>query len=110
MDAPVNHPGADDGEVQLLDYLIILAKHSRMIIFASAAVTVLTYLSLFMLPNKYTATARLLPPQQNLTLSAQLLDGLGGRVAPGAGGAGPGMGGMAASLLGPVAGDMGRLR
>jgi len=103
MDEPVNKTSPDDGEVHLLDYLIILAKYSRMIIIASAAVTVLTYLILFILPNKYTSTARLLPPQQNLTLSAQLLDSLGARVSPGAGAGGGGMGGMggmAASLLG----------
>ena len=60
----------------------------------------MVYLVLFILPNKYTATARLLPPQQNLTLSGQLLEILGGRVLPGNPGMGGGMGGMAASLLG----------
>lgn len=100
MDEPVNNASPDEGEVHLLDYLVILAKHSRMIIIASAAVTVLTYFYLFCAPNSYKATARLLPPQQNLTLSAQLLDSLGARVSPGAGAGGGGMGGMAASLLG----------
>ncbi len=100
MDEPVNNTSPDDGEVHLLDYLIILAKYSRMIILASMAVAVLTYLIFFILPNKYAATARLLPPQQNLTLSAQLLDSLGARVSPGAGAGGGSMGGMAASLLG----------
>jgi len=92
----------NNGEVHLLDYLIILAKHSRMIIFVSAAATVLTYLVLFILPNKYTATARLLPPQQNLTLSGQLLEILGGGISPGGGssGMGGGMGSMVPSLLG----------
>ena len=45
-----------------IDYLIVLAKHSRMIVFGTAAVTVLTILILLVIPNKYTATARLLPP------------------------------------------------
>ena len=44
MDERVNNSGPDDADVHLLDYLIILAKHSRMIIYVSAAVTVLTYL------------------------------------------------------------------
>ena len=88
-------------EIHLLDYLIVLAKHSRMIIFVSAVVTVLTYLVLFVSPNQYTATVRILPPQQNLTLSAQLLNSLGGVGTPGAPLAGAmGGGGMAASLLG----------
>ena len=86
-------------EIHLLDFLIVLAKYSRLIIFASAAAVALVYLVLFVLPNKYTAMARLLPPQQNLTLSAQLLNTLGGGGTPGAP-AGMGAGGMAASLLG----------
>jgi tyrosine-protein kinase Etk/Wzc len=109
MNRPVNHTSPNDAEVPLLDYLIVLAKYSRMIIIASVAVTVAAYLILFILPNKYTATARLLPPQENLTMSAQLLDSLGGRVSPGAGPGGPGgsMGGMAAGLLGlRSAGDL----
>jgi tyrosine-protein kinase Etk/Wzc len=97
MEEPVNQTLLNDGEVHLLDYLIILAKHSRMIIYVSAAVTLLTYLVLFILPNKYTAVARLLPPQQNTTLSAQILSNLGSGVTPGSG---PGGGGMAAGLLG----------
>jgi tyrosine-protein kinase Etk/Wzc len=99
MPETVMNPTPENGEVHFLDYLISLAKHSRMIIFASVAVTVLVYIYLFCSPNTYKATARLLPPQQNLTLSAQLLDSLGARVSPG-GGAGLGMGGMASNLLG----------
>jgi capsule polysaccharide export protein KpsE/RkpR len=100
MDERVNKTNPSDDEVNLLDYLIILAKHSRMIILTSAAVTILTYLILFILPNKYTSTARLLPPQQNLSLTAQLLDNLGSRVRPQASAGGSSMGGMATSLLG----------
>jgi uncharacterized protein involved in exopolysaccharide biosynthesis len=97
MEEPVNQTSPNEGEVHLLDYLIILAKHSRMIIYASVAVTLLTYLVLFILPSKYTATARLLPPQQNMTLSAQLLNNLGGGGIPGSE---PSAGGIASSLLG----------
>lgn len=93
----------EEDEVHLLDYLIVLAKHSRIIIYTSVMATVLAYLVLVILPNKYTATARILPPQQNITLSAQLLNSLGGGVTPGAsgpGGALGGIGGMASNLLG----------
>ena len=76
MDEPVTKPGIGDDEVNLMDYLLVIAKHSRMIIFTTMAMTVLTFLILFISPNRYTATARLMPPQQNMTLSAQILDTL----------------------------------
>lgn len=90
-------------ETHLIDYLIVLAKHIRIIIYSGIAVFLLVFLIFLILPNKYTATTRLLPPQINLTMSAQLLDSLGTAATPGAGsslaGAG-GIGNMAAGLLG----------
>jgi len=102
MDNPGNNPIPDDRQPHPLDKVIILAKYSRMIISVSVAAGVLTYLYLFCSPNLYKTTARLLPPQQNLTMSAQMLDTLGARVSPGGGAAGQAglMGGAAASLLG----------
>jgi tyrosine-protein kinase Etk/Wzc len=70
-------------EMHLVDYLLVLAKYSRMIMVTSLTVTVAAYSFFFLHPNRYTATARLLPPQQNLTLSAQLLESLGGSFTPG---------------------------
>jgi tyrosine-protein kinase Etk/Wzc len=99
MEKTVNEDTNKDDKKGLLDYLVVLAKYGRMIVLTSAAVTILTYLYLFLSPNQYTSTARLLPPQTNLTLSAQLLDSLGGGVTPGAAGSG-GLGGLSASLLG----------
>jgi capsule polysaccharide export protein KpsE/RkpR len=98
MDEPVNKTRPSEDEIFLLDYLIILAKHSRMIIFVSAAMTILIYGLLFCSPNTYKAKALILLPQQNVTLTAQLLDDLGARVSPGASSAG--LGGGMASLLG----------
>ena len=102
MDEPVTKPNIGDDEVNLMDYLLVIVKHSRMIIFSSMAMTVLTFLILFISPNQYTAKARLMPPQQNMTLSAQILDTLsvGSSSLAGGGGAMGGMGGAAASLLG----------
>jgi tyrosine-protein kinase Etk/Wzc len=99
MEKAVTEDTAQNDEKSLLDYLVVLAKYGRMIVLTSAAVTIIAYLNLFLSPNQYTSTARLLPPQQNLTLSAQLLDSLGGGVTPG-GHAGMGMRGWGASLLG----------
>ena len=82
MIEPNNNLAADNDEIHLLDYLIVLVKYSRMIIFASIAAMLLIYLMLLILPNKYTSLARLLPPQQNMTMSAQLLNSLGGGATP----------------------------
>lgn len=85
-------------EVNLLDYLIVLARHSRMIVYTSLVVSLLTLAVVFLLPKKYTAVARLIPPQQNMTLSSQLLEGLGAAMIPGR--MSGGLGGFAESLLG----------
>jgi tyrosine-protein kinase Etk/Wzc len=82
-----------------LDFVILLVRHWRAIIYTSIAAVLLVYLVLFLLPNTYRATARLLPPQQNLTLSAQLLDTMGGTQLPGKPNTG-GWGAMAANFLG----------
>lgn len=99
---PVYQDSQEPGAIDFLEHLNVLAKHSRLIIFTSAAVTVLVFVIMVILPNKYEATARLMPPSQNLTLSAQILDTLGGgSLTPGGAGGGMGaMGGMAATLLG----------
>ena len=89
MDNFPNTPDKPEDDVHLLDYLLVLAKHSRMIILVPAAVLVLIYLMNVASPNEYTATVRLLPPQENLSMSGQLLDMVGSGVKPaGAGGGG----------------------
>jgi tyrosine-protein kinase Etk/Wzc len=90
---------SQEDETNLLGYLTVVAKYGRMIVLSSAAFAILTYLNLFLSPNQYTSTARLLPPQQNTTLSAQLLNGIGGGGIPGIG-TNQGLGGMAAGFLG----------
>lgn len=64
-------------ELNLLDFLIILAKYSRMIIYTTLILSILTLGYLLTKPNQYTATATVMPPQQNMTLSSQILDTLG---------------------------------
>jgi len=104
MDKQVNKADLNNDELHMLDYVITLAKYSRMIIFSSLAATVLAFLIAFILPNKYTATGRILSPQQNYTLSGQILDMLGGGNSSGASSSSMAMGGMAA-LLGKTPGD-----
>jgi len=77
-----------DDEINLLDLLIVLAKHKKRIIgvtFAAALVAVGYSLSL---PNIYTATAKILPPQQSQSSASAMLSQLGG------------LAGMAGSSLG----------
>jgi len=97
MDDVVNKSSSGDEEVHLLDYFLVLAKHSQMVIFTSVAVTMLTLLVLLCAPNQYTAMASVLPPQQNMTLSAQLIENLGGSALSSTS---SGIGGMAAGMLG----------
>jgi capsule polysaccharide export protein KpsE/RkpR len=100
MDESVSQNRADGNGIHLLDIFVILASRSCLIVFTSVAVTVLSYLYFFCSPNTYQAKARLLPPQQNTTLSAQILNNLRGGVTPGVGSGGGGIGGAAAGLLG----------
>jgi capsule polysaccharide export protein KpsE/RkpR len=99
---PAYEDSHDADQIPFLEHIIILAKHSRMIIFTSAAATVLVFLLLVILPDKFEATTRILPPTQNMTMSGQILESLGGgSVSSGAAGGGAGaMGGLAATLLG----------
>jgi tyrosine-protein kinase Etk/Wzc len=66
-----------EGDKRPLDYLIFLAKYSRSILWVSAAATILTYLILFILPNKYTAQACIMPPQENISMASTVLSNIG---------------------------------
>jgi capsule polysaccharide export protein KpsE/RkpR len=102
MDERKVNSTVSDNKPHILDILIVIAKRSHRIMGITLAAIVLTYLYLLVNPNTYKAVARILPPQQNMTMSAQLLQGLGGTGVPGSGvsGGGGGLGGMAAGVLG----------
>src|SRR6266511_4298909 len=78
-----------DDEVSLLDLLIVLAKHKRLVLGLPAAAAVVAVAFKKKLPNIYTGTTKVLPPQQTQSTSAVLaqlgsLAGLaGGAVAAG---------------------------
>jgi tyrosine-protein kinase Etk/Wzc len=62
--------------LNLIDYLEILAKHKRMIIGLTTGLTVIAILYTLTLPNIYTASAKILPPQQQSgLLSAAMMSG-----------------------------------
>src|SRR6266581_3946048 len=77
-----------DQEVSLLDLLIVLAKHKRLVLGLPAAAAVVSIIVSLMLPNIYTGTTKVLPPQQTQSTSAVLaqlgsLAGLAGGAVPG---------------------------
>ena len=75
---PAGYGAEPDDELNLLDLLIVLAKHKLMIaaVILGAAVLSITYALL--LPDIYTGTAKVLPPQQSQSTAAAMLGQLGG--------------------------------
>lgn len=75
-------------EFSLINLLIVLAKHKRLIIGMPAVVAILSLGISLILPNVYLATSKLLPPQQAQSGAAALLSQLGGAAGAAAGMAG----------------------
>jgi tyrosine-protein kinase Etk/Wzc len=69
---------APEQQVHLLDVLIILANRWRFILWFTLGAAILTTIIVFLVPNKYTATTVVLPPNQNSSMSTALLGQLGG--------------------------------
>ena len=71
-DPPSQHSQETD-EISLLDILIVLAKHKKLVLgFPFLAAVVAAGITLLM-PNWYTATTKILPPQQSQSSSAAML-------------------------------------
>lgn len=68
----------DEGETNLIDLLIVLAKHKMMIIKMTFVAALLAVVISLLLPNIYTGTAKILPPQQGQSSASVLLNQLGG--------------------------------
>ena len=63
-------------EIRLVDVLVIFAKHKRLIVGFPFAVAVLAAAFSFLLPNIYTATVKILPPQQAQSSASAMLNQL----------------------------------
>jgi tyrosine-protein kinase Etk/Wzc len=74
---PVSLPPVED-EINLLDLLIVLAKHKKMILSVTVVAALLAIGYALWLPNIYTGTVKILPPQQNQSSASALLGQLGG--------------------------------
>jgi tyrosine-protein kinase Etk/Wzc len=64
-------------ESRVLDLLIILFRHKAIILRTTLAAAFLAAVVALLLPNRYTATASILPPQQNQSLAASMIGQLG---------------------------------
>ncbi|MEW5771860.1 MAG: Wzz/FepE/Etk N-terminal domain-containing protein [Pseudomonadota bacterium] len=84
--APTQDNPARDEEISLLELLIVLAKHKRMVIGLPLVAAVIAAGISMLMPNVYTATTRILPPQQQQSSAAAML-GQPGALAGGAGAA-----------------------
>jgi uncharacterized protein involved in exopolysaccharide biosynthesis len=82
MTEPANVPdnqlaGADD-EISLLDLLIVFAKYKKLILGLPFVVAVLAAGITLLMPNIYTGTAVILPPQQSQSTASAAISQLGG--------------------------------
>jgi tyrosine-protein kinase Etk/Wzc len=68
----VSPPLKSDDEFSLLDLLIILSERKRIILRITVAFALIAIVGSLLLPNQYTATVLLLPPQQNSSLGSAL--------------------------------------
>jgi tyrosine-protein kinase Etk/Wzc len=67
----------EPNECHILDLLIILSRRKQIILRATLAAAVLSAIVSLLLPNRYTATANILPPQQSPSLAASMIGQLG---------------------------------
>ncbi len=86
MTTPTTSIDVDEEEISLLDLLIVLAKHKKLILGLPLLAAILALGVSLLLPNIYTATTKIMPPQQGQSSALAALGQLGA-LAGGAGGA-----------------------
>ena len=79
---------SNDIKFSIMDFMIVLAKRKKLIIFFPIIVAVIATGISFIIPEVYKSTARLLPPQQAQSGTAAILSQLGGVAGIAAGAAG----------------------
>jgi len=76
---PPGTAATGDDEISLLEILVVLARHKRLVFVFPFACAVIAALISLALPNIYTGTARILPPEQSASpLTAALLGNIAG--------------------------------
>jgi len=77
-----------EDEISLLDLLIVLAKNKKMILGMTIGAAIIAAAYSMTLPNIYTGTTKILPPQQGMSGTSVIMDKLGslsGAVGPASG-------------------------
>lgn len=64
-------------DISLLDLLIVVVRNCRFILKMTVGVALVALIASFLLPNKYTASTAILPPQQNSSVGSALMAQLG---------------------------------
>lgn len=64
--------------IGLLDYLQVIAKHSKMIIILTGVAFIMSIIVSLLLPKIYSSTARVIPPQQDQGMMAAMIGQMGG--------------------------------
>ncbi|MDE3021991.1 MAG: hypothetical protein KGI54_09035 [Pseudomonadota bacterium] len=79
MDEVAQNPLApsQEEEISLLDLLIVLAKHKKLIFWVTFSAAVISIIVSLLLPNIYTASTTILPPQENESSASAMLGQLG---------------------------------
>ncbi len=72
-----NHQSPDDDEISLLDLAIVLAKHKWLILGLPFVTAILAVIYALTLPNIYTASTKIFPPQQSQSAASAMLAQLG---------------------------------
>jgi uncharacterized protein involved in exopolysaccharide biosynthesis len=67
----------DQDEISLIDLLVVLAKHKKLILGLPLIAAILATLYSLSLPNIYTAETKILPPQQGQSAASAMLGQLG---------------------------------
>lgn len=75
---PDDRPASDTEEISLIELLIVLAKNKRLILGMPVVAAILAAGVSLMMPDLYTATTKVLPPQQSQSGGGGLLAQLGG--------------------------------
>jgi len=76
--APTPQARDDEDEISLLDLALVLATYKKRIIACTVGAAALSVGASLMIPNVYTGTTKVLPPQQGQSGAAALLSSLGG--------------------------------